>query len=49
MLILGITIILFPFCTPEAYKKYWYIITTKIGRMLGLITEAFGIVIFIWE
>lgn len=48
MLILGIILILFPFCTPEAYKKYGYIKTTKIGRMLGLLTETIGITILIW-
>lgn len=45
MALLGITVIVFPFCTPEAYQKYGYVKTTKIGRLLGIFTEAVGIVI----
>lgn len=45
IILLGITLILFPFCTPESYKKYGYIKTTRIGRILGFITEMFGLMI----
>lgn len=47
MALLGITLILFPFCTPEAYEKYGYIKTTKIGRGLGLLAELLGILILL--
>ena len=46
MALLGITIILFPFCTPETYEKYGYVKTTKIGRLLGGLTVLLGIVFF---
>ena len=43
MLIAGITLTLFPFCTPEAYEMYGYKKTTLIGRSLGMITEMIGL------
>lgn len=47
MMCLGITIILFPFCTPETYQRYGYIKTTKLGRGIGLLTELLGLLILL--
>lgn len=47
ILLLGVTLILFPFCTPESYKRYGYEKTTKIGRFIGFLTELFGLFILI--
>ena len=45
LLLAGITLSLFPFCTPESYEMYGYKKTTLIGRLLGMITTVLGLVI----
>lgn len=43
--VLGITLIVFPYCTPEAYRMYGIQKTTLIGRTLGILSELFGLII----
>lgn len=43
--VLAVTMFLFPYCTPETYKLYGYVRTTKIGRCLGVIVGVIGVVL----
>lgn len=45
MLCLGMTLILFPFCTPETYQKLGYLKSTQIGRILGFLIELYDLFI----
>lgn len=45
MLCLGMTLILFPFCTPETYQKFGYLKSTQIGRFLGFLVELYALFI----
>ena len=47
MALLGITLILFPFCTPETYRKFGYVKSAGLGRLLGVLTAVFGVVILL--
>lgn len=43
MILLGITLVLFPYCTPETYQKLGYVKASWLGRGLGILTGAFGV------
>ena len=48
MLCLGMTLILFPFCTPETYQKLGYLKSTQIGRILGFLIELYALFILFY-
>lgn len=46
MFLLGLTLVLFPYCTPETYAMFGYVKTNRIGRALGILTALFSLWIF---
>ena len=45
MALLGATLVLFPFCTPQTYAKLGFRRATLLGRALGAAAELFGLAI----
>ena len=43
MSLLGITLLLFPYCTPETYAMFGYVRTTRLGRGMGALIILFGL------
>ena len=43
MSLLGITLLLFPYCTPETYAMFGYVRTTRLGRGMGILVILFGL------
>ena len=43
MSLLGITLLLFPYCTPETYAMFGYVRTTRLGRGMGILIILFGL------
>lgn len=46
MLLLGFTLLLFPYCTPETYAMLGYVNTTRLGRGMGILIMLFGFWMF---
>ena len=43
MLLLGLTVVLFPYCTPETYAMFGYVKTNRLGRVIGVLVAIFGL------
>ena len=43
MSLLGLTLLLFPYCTPETYAMFGYVRTTRLGRGMGILIILFGL------
>ena len=43
MSLLGLTLLLFPYCTPETYALLGYVRTTRLGRGMGALVILFGL------
>ena len=43
MSLLGITLLLFPYCTPETYAMFGYVRRPWLGRGMGILVILFGL------
>ena len=48
MTLLGATLVLFPFCTPQTYAKLGLRRASILGRVLGCAVELYGLYILFW-
>ena len=48
MALLGATLVLFPFCTPQTYAKLGLRRASILGRVLGCAVELYGLYILFW-